>query len=132
MPPPGDRDTSVTPANPQGDSSASFLSPPRCIAFATAVITAAVLVFYIVMRPIGDRNYGGMTNGFRWSFWLAPLWMLVMLPAVDVMARRRWTRLVALLLLVLSVLSVAYATWNPWQQPWITDFLLYIEWISFD
>jgi len=25
-------------------------------------------------------------------FWLAPLWLLAMLPAADSLARRRWTR----------------------------------------
>jgi hypothetical protein len=72
-----------------------------------------------------------MTNGFRWMFWLIPLWLVVMLPAADWAARRRWTRGLALLLLSLSVLSAAYATWNPFSQPWIARFLEYIGWVSF-
>ena len=37
-------------------------------------------------RPQDDRNYGGMTSGFRWMFWFAPLWLLAMLPAADRLA----------------------------------------------
>ena len=49
-----------------------------------------------------DRNYGGMTSGFRWMFWLAPLWLVVMLPAADRLARRGSAMAVALVLLRLS------------------------------
>jgi hypothetical protein len=59
-------------------------------------------------------------------FWFAPLWLLVMLPAADAMARRWWTRLIALLLLAVSVLSASYPTWNPWTPPWIWDHLNYL------
>ena len=77
-----------------------------------------------------SRNYGGMSSGFRWVFWLAPLWLLVMLPAADATARRRWTRGLAAVLLALSVLSVSYPTWNPWTQPWLYDAMVWLGWIS--
>ena len=60
------------------------------------------------LRPQSDRNYGGMTSGFRWLFWLAPLWLVVMLPAADRAARSRWGMAVALVLLAFSVLSASY------------------------
>ena len=44
-------------------------------------MTLICLVFYILLRPQEDRNYGGMTSGFRWMFWFAPLWLVVMIPA---------------------------------------------------
>jgi hypothetical protein len=56
-------------------------------------------------------------------FWFAPLWLVTMLPAADAMARRRWSRLIALLLLIASVLSTCYPTWNPWTHPWIVDYM---------
>ncbi len=54
-------------------------------------ISAVVVAFYLTLPPL-HRNYGGSTSGLRWLFWLAPLWLLVMLPAADLLASRRWTR----------------------------------------
>jgi hypothetical protein len=60
-----------------------------------------------------------MTSGFRWMFWFAPLWLVVMLPAADRLARPAGGKALALVLLTMSVLSASYPTWNPWTQPWI-------------
>src|SRR3954453_6272141 len=38
----------------------------RQLAIGIAVMTLICLVFYIGFRPQDDRNYGGMTSGFRW------------------------------------------------------------------
>ncbi len=100
----------------------------RWAAAGVGAISLACLAFYIG-QPIINRNYGGVTSGLRWMFWLAPLWLLVMLPAADLLARRRWTRGLALALLALSVLSVSYPTWNPWTHPWLLDFAEYMEWV---
>jgi len=100
----------------------------RELALMVAVVSLVCLVFYLT-RPQDDRNYGGMTSGFRWMFWFAPLWLVTMLPAADRLARRTWTRAVALALLTLSVLSACYPTWNPWTHPWILDWLHYLGWI---
>ncbi|HEX7447907.1 MAG TPA: hypothetical protein VF306_10200 [Pirellulales bacterium] len=94
----------------------------RALGLLIGSVSAACLVFYLT-RPLDDRNYGGMTSGFRWAFWLAPLWLVGMLPAADAAGARRWSRWLALVLLALSALSVSYPTWNPWTQPWIYDFL---------
>ena len=59
----------------------------RDLAAMVAALTLVCLVFYIGLRPQEDRNYGGMTSGFRWMFWFAPLWLVVMLPAADRLAR---------------------------------------------
>ncbi len=92
-----------------------------------AAISLACLAFYLG-QPVINRNYGGMTCGLRWMFWLAPLWLLAMLPAVDFLASRRWTRGLSLVLLAFSVLSVSYPTWNPWTHPWLMDFSQYMGW----
>ena len=92
------------------------------LAAAIAVVSVVVIGFYLA-RPPADRNYGGMTSGFRWAFWLAPLWVAAAVPAADSLGRRRSGRLVALALLALSVVSVAYPTWNPWTRPWIDVWL---------
>ena len=95
-----------------------------------AIVTIICVTFYILRPPL-DRNYGGMTSGFRWVFWLAPLWLVAALPAADWLSARRWGRGLAYVLLALSVLSVVYPTWNPWTYPWLTDFWLYMEWEEF-
>jgi hypothetical protein len=92
--------------------------PMRELAAIIAVASLACLVFYLFVEQNG-RNYGGSTCGFRWVFWLAPLWLIAMLPALDVLSRRRWTRALALVLLALSALSASYPTWNPWSHPWL-------------
>ncbi|NQU24716.1 MAG: hypothetical protein HQ567_25825 [Candidatus Nealsonbacteria bacterium] len=93
----------------------------RYLTLLIGVISAVVLAFYL-LRPEHHRNYGGVTSGLRWMFWLAPLWLLTMLPAADAMARRCWTRLVAAGLLILSVLAASYPTWSPWTSPWIEQY----------
>ncbi|MFH1269366.1 MAG: hypothetical protein ABIK89_26860 [Planctomycetota bacterium] len=101
----------------------------RELALMIAAVSLVCLLFYLT-RPQDDRNYGGMTSGFRWMFWFAPLWLVAMLPAVDAVANRKWLRTGALVLLGLSVLSASYPTWNPWTHPWILDWLHYLRWIQ--
>jgi hypothetical protein len=102
----------------------------RGFAALAAAITVVVLAFYI-FRPLADRNYGGVTNGLRWSFWLIPLWLILMLPAADAAcSRRRWLLFAAVLLLV-SVLSVNYKPLNPWSHPWLFDYWTYLGWIEY-
>jgi len=100
----------------------------RDLALLIAVLSLVCLAFYI-LRPLNDRNYGGMTSGLRWMFWFAPMWLVAMLPAVDAMAQPRWRRVVVMALLLISVLSAAYPTWNPWTHPWLLDFFHEMGWI---
>ncbi len=100
----------------------------RRLAIAIAAVSLAVIVFYLT-RPQIDRNYGGMTAGFRWAFWLAPLWVVAAVPAIDRLALSRGGRGVALALLALSALSVAFPTWNPWTLPWLHQWLMHAGWI---
>ncbi len=102
----------------------------QVLAMMIALISVTCIVFY-VMRPQAERNYGGMTSGFRWLFWLAPLWLVALVPAADAFGRRRATRGAALLLVAWSALSAAYPTWNPWTHPWITNLFLHLDWVSF-
>jgi predicted membrane-bound mannosyltransferase len=96
------------------------------LAAAIAVVSVVVIGFYLC-RPQLDRNYGGMTSGFRWAFWLAPLWAAATVPAADVLARSRGGRGLGLVLLGLSVVSVAFPGWNPWQSPWIERWLVHLR-----
>ena len=91
-------------------------------------VTLACLAFY-VWWPGVDHNYGGNASAFRWVFWMAPMWLMLMVPAADLLGRRRWSRGVGLALLALSALSAAYPTWNPWTHPWIMNFVGYMGWL---
>lgn len=95
----------------------------RQLAWLTLAITAACLAFYLGLRPQQDRNYGGWSNGFRWMFWLAPLWITLLMPAVDRLRTSRLGMGLAATLLALSAMSASYPTWNPWTQPWIYHWL---------
>lgn len=99
---------------------------------AAIILTASVvcLIFFVGMRPLEDRNYGGMTSGFRWMFWFTPLWLVVMIPAADWLSRYKARQAVAAALLSISVLSASYPTWNPWVHPWLYNWMSWCGWIS--
>jgi len=105
-------------------------STQRSLAVATVLITVVVVGFYLT-RPQIDRNYGGGTSCLRWLMWLAPLWLITMLPAVDWLSNSRWGRGVAIALLVISVFSAAYAADNPWSHPWIFAYWTSMGWIHY-
>jgi hypothetical protein len=98
----------------------------RELALLVAGVTLVCLVFYLFVLGERDRNYGGMSSGFRWMFWFAPMWLVTMLPALDRMAGRKWLRGLALAMLLVSVMSASYPTWNPWTHPWLWDLLRYM------
>jgi len=104
--------------------------PKRELATGAALLTFVCLAFYLT-RPQPDRNYGGMTSGFRWMFWFAPLWLTTMLPAVAKIAKTKTGQIVALALLALSVMSASYPTWNPFKQPWLANYFEYLGWVEF-
>ena len=98
------------------DGTTAAAEPLRLFALLGLFVTLVCMAFYI-WWPGVDRNYGGNASAFRWVFWLAPLWLVLMLPAADLMARRRRSRGLALLLLAASALSCHYPTWNPSGPP---------------
>ncbi len=102
----------------------------RDLALVIASVSLACLAFYLFPLKDIDRNYGGMTSGFRWTFWMAPLWLVALLPAADGTARSKWGRGLLLVLLALSCLSAAYP-WQPWKHPWIADFMIHLDWLKF-
>ena len=95
------------------------------LALAIAAVSVTVILFYL-SRPQIDRNYGGVSSGFRWALWMVPLWTAAVVPAADVLSKSRRGRFLALLLLGLSVASAAYPTWNPWSPPWIEQWITHV------
>lgn len=100
----------------------------RDIAVLVGAVSIVCIVFFTGMRPQDDRNYGGMTSGFRWMFWCAPMWLVTMLPAADRLARSKVYMAFAAVLLTFSAFSVSYPTWNPWTHPWIFNWLVWAGW----
>ncbi|MBI2481890.1 MAG: hypothetical protein HYV60_25555, partial [Planctomycetia bacterium] len=102
----------------------------QAFAFMVVALTLVCVVFYI-MRPEKDRNYGGVSCGFRWLFWFTPLWLICMLPATDIIAKHRGWKCAALGMLAISILSATYAATNPWSHPWLFDYWTHLEWIAY-
>ncbi len=94
------------------------------------LLTSCVCIAFYIARPEIDRNYGGVSACFRWLLWLAPLWLLVIAPAAERLARNQGFRITMHVLLAVSVFSVSTALQSPWQQPWIYQFWSFLGWID--
>ncbi len=101
-----------------------FDSRYRKIALMILALSVIVFVFYMT-RPQVDRNYGGMSSGLRWMFWFIPLWSVPLVSAVDRLSLFQSGRALCLICLAVSVVSVVYP-WNPWSQPWIYHWMVYL------
>jgi hypothetical protein len=93
--------------------------PLRQVGWLSLVLTVWVLAFYLGRTH--SYNYGGSTSGLRWVFWLIPLWLLALVPALDDWGHRRGVRVFSALLLGVSVFSATFPNNNPWQQPWLRN-----------
>ena len=102
----------------------------RVFAGAVLLLTVVSLAFYL-LRPLSDRNYGGVACGFRWVFWCTPLWLCTMLPAVEVMRYSRAGRLAAWFCLAWSTFSASYSCLDPWSHPWIFDLWTSWGWLHY-
>ena len=102
--------------------------PMPMLALGIAVMSIVCMAFYL-MRPLIDRNYGGVTSGFRWMFWFTPLWLFAMLPSLDRISVSPSLRKLAYGLLAVSVLSTSYPGLNPWQHPWPYRLAEYLGWV---
>ena len=90
----------------------------RGAVLAVVALSLVVIGFYL-SRPLLDRNYGGQASALRWLFWLSPLWLVALVPAIDSIRRRPWALGLAWLLLLLSAASALMASTNPWVHPWL-------------
>jgi hypothetical protein len=96
------------------------------MALLIAALTSVCWLFYI-NRPLVDRNYAGLCCGFRWMFWLIPLWLVALIPLADsIAANRKWRR-VAWILFTISLVSALYGSFHPWVHPWPYALLLYFQ-----
>ncbi len=96
-----------------------------------AALTYAVSLIVVGYYIYKTDNYGGWTNGPRWLMWLAPLWLLTLLPVADSLSASRWGRTIGVVLLAFSVFSASYSLWNPWRHPWIYDLMNARGWLAY-
>ncbi|MHC2071149.1 hypothetical protein ACYFX5_27060 [Bremerella sp. T1] len=101
----------------------------RQVAVFVLVLTLVCVLFYI-FRPLKDRNYGGMTSGFRWAFWLIPMWLTAMIPVLDRWKNWAWGQRIFAALLLFSAVSASYSALNPWVHPWIYTYMGYLGWLE--
>ena len=97
---------------------------------AAIVITTIVCVGFYLARPLEDRNYGGVSSGLRWVFWMTPLWFWLACDALKYTKRFTSRRLVEIALIV-SIVSANYPWSNPWVAPWIMQWWQSQGWISY-
>jgi hypothetical protein len=86
-----------------------------------AILLSVVVIGFYLRRPAVDCNYGGVTSGLRWAFWLIPFWLVTMLPVVDWLAKTNFGKFVCYALLAISILSASYSAYNPWVNPWLYE-----------
>ena len=91
----------------------------RLLAAVTLLLFIVCVTYYTGFRPQRDRNFGGVTSGFRWLFWQIPLWLLMLVPVADWLSETQRRKAFGLLLLAVSTLSAAIPAANPWSHPWI-------------
>lgn len=102
----------------------------RNLSLAIGLASAVCFAFYIA-RPLIDRNYGGVSCAFRWMLWFIPLWIWLLLPAADGIAKHRLGRALGFGLLAIGLFSTASSIANPWQHPWIYRYWDYLGWLSY-
>ena len=102
-------------------------APRRGLAAFTLLLTAAVVAVYTVKT----NNYGGVTQGFRWLFWLIPMWLLFLPECVQLLAGRKSTRVICYAALAVSMLSVGDALRRPWADSWADRLFHALDWVNY-
>ena len=95
------------------------------IAAAMMLVTLACAIFYTT-RDIEDRNYGGVSSGFRWLFWMIPGWIWLAIPAIDRSASKPFWRGLVYLAIALGIIAAVIPWANPWSHPWPYRILIWL------
>lgn len=91
------------------------------------LVAAVVVGFYVVKTS----NYGGISAGPRWLFWLTPLLLLSAAPTADDWGRCRATRWLGYGFLAVSIFSAQYSVGHPWNHPWLYQFMHWRGWLPY-
>ncbi len=98
-------------------------------AFLTGWVSVIVFAFYMLKTE--NYNYGGGSVALRWMQWLAPAWVLVMLPAIEVLGKNRFARVAMLASLAVSVVFAWCPSDGPWKQSSLFTFMEKAGWIDY-
>ena len=98
-------------------------------AFLTGWVSVIVFAFYLLKTE--NYNYGGGSVALRWMQWLAPAWVLVMLPAIEVLGKNRFGRVALLATLAWSVVFAWCPSDGPWKQSALFTFMEKAGWIDY-
>lgn len=86
---------------------------PLLALFVLGLFTALVTLY-----TIKTNNYGGGAEGFRWLFWVTPLWLIFLPSGVKDLLHRRASAVTCYVLLGVSVMTVGYGLRTPWDASW--------------
>ncbi len=101
-------------------------SPWRPVAL---ILSASVLIAapYFVFKT---GNYGGGAHGFRWLFWLTPMWLLLLIPAAQKLrGRAMWSAAAAAL--AFSVFTALFVSHDPWGMSPLHMLFNRMGWIDY-
>lgn len=99
----------------------------KTIIFGTWLVSAIVIGFYIIKTS----NYGGISAGARWLFWLTPLLLLSAAPTIDAWSQRRSARWLGYAILAMSIFSAQYSAGHPWFNSWLYQFMSWRGWLPY-
>ncbi|MEM7478005.1 MAG: hypothetical protein AAF483_23720, partial [Planctomycetota bacterium] len=107
----------------------NFFRDHRLMLCLAILVTSAVVIGFYFSRSLEDRNYGGVTSGFRWTFWMIPMWLYLATSGLQKLNSQVGRRIVEWLV-VLSVFSASFPWNNPWVSPWLMQLFEYFNWIQ--
>ena len=101
----------------------------RTLLWLGLLVSTVVVGFYLTRTQ--NYNYGGVSCGLRWALWLTPLWLVGIVPVLDLCAKSQIARVIAVLLGLASMYSAWQPIDNPWRQPWLFQYMEHRGWIDY-
>ncbi len=101
----------------------------RTMLLVGAGLTAVVFGFYLTRTQ--NYNYGGNSVALRWMLWLAPLWLIAMIPVCDAWGSRRTFQIASSILLAASIVSANLPGSNPWQSTLLLSLMERWGWVNY-
>ena len=101
----------------------------RTLLWLGLLVSTVVVAFYLTRTQ--NYNFGGVSCGLRWALWLTPLWLVGIVPVLDLCAKSRIARVIAVVLGLASMYSAWQPIDNPWRQPWLFQYMENRGWIDY-
>ncbi len=100
---------------------------------ALAGLTVGLFAAVVGVYTFTTNNYGGGCNGFRWLFWMIPLWLIFLPAGIERLGRSRGGQIAAHMMLAVSLYSAYFAMRdaNPWTHSWLRILFRQWGWIDY-